>query len=84
MCLFVGRYSLSIESAAGASVYSVAATLVCGEVGSYDSNGLFYKHGLTLIPVWISNYMPDKVWGEITYPISKLQRLHRFSLGMDK
>ena len=42
MCLFVGRYSLSIESAAGASVYSVAAILVCGEVGSYDSNGLFY------------------------------------------
>ena len=25
-------------------------------------------HGLTLIPAWISNYMPGKVWGEITYP----------------
>ena len=22
----------------------------------------------TLIPAWISNYMPGKVWGEITYP----------------
>ena len=21
-----------------------------------------------LIPAWISNYMPGKVWGEITYP----------------
>ena len=24
--------------------------------------------GLTLIPAWISNYMPGKVWDEITYP----------------
>ena len=29
--------------------------------------GPFYKHGLTLIPAWISNYMPGKVWDEITY-----------------
>ena len=28
----------------------------------------FYKHSLTLIPAWISNYMPGKVWDEITYP----------------
>ena len=32
------------------------------------SYGLFYKHGLTLIQAWISNYMPGKVWGEITNP----------------
>ena len=44
----------------------------------------FYLHGLTLIPAWISNHMPCKVWDEITYPIPKLQRLHRWSLGMDK
>ena len=25
-------------------------------------------HGLTLIPAWISNCMPTKAWGEITYP----------------
>ena len=25
-------------------------------------------HGLTLIPVWISNYIHYKVWGESTYP----------------
>ena len=33
-----------------------------------DSSSPFYYHGLTLIPAWISNYMPGKVWGEITYP----------------
>ena len=25
----------------------------------------FYQHGLTLIPVWISNHMPSEVWDEI-------------------
>ena len=30
--------------------------------------GPFYLHDLTLIPAWISNYMPGRVWGEITYP----------------
>ena len=29
---------------------------------------LGYWHGLTLIPVWISNHMPSKMWDEITYP----------------
>ena len=28
----------------------------------------FYSHRLTLIPTWISNHMPNKVWDEITYP----------------
>ena len=28
----------------------------------------FYKHRLTLIPGWISNYIHYKVWGEITFP----------------
>ena len=27
----------------------------------------FYKHGLTLVPVWINNYIHYKVWDEITY-----------------
>ena len=26
-------------------------------------------HGLTLVPTWISNHMPSKVWDEITYPL---------------
>ena len=29
---------------------------------------LLYWHGLILIPAWISNHMPCKVWDEITYP----------------
>ena len=33
-----------------------------------DPIGRFYLHGLTLIPAWISNHMPSKVWDEITYP----------------
>ena len=33
-----------------------------------SASGPFYWHGLTLIPAWITNYMPGKVWGEITYP----------------
>ena len=32
------------------------------------SSGPFYLHGLTLIPAWISNYMPGEVWGEIIDP----------------
>ena len=34
----------------------------------YNTRGPFYHHGLTLIPAWISNHMPRKVWAEITYP----------------
>ena len=33
-----------------------------------DTRGPFYKHGLTLIPVWISNYTHYNEWNEITYP----------------
>ena len=29
--------------------------------------GPFYWHGLTVIPAWISNHMPCKVWDEIIY-----------------
>ena len=31
------------------------------------SSGPFYKHGLTLIPAWISYYIHYNVWGEIIY-----------------
>ena len=30
--------------------------------------GLLYLHGLTLIPVWTSNYIHYQVWDEINYP----------------
>ena len=32
--------------------------------------GPVYKHGLTLIPTWISNHMPSKVWYEIISPFT--------------
>ena len=32
------------------------------------SIGPFNQHGLTLIPAWLSNHMPSKVWDEIIYP----------------
>ena len=28
----------------------------------------FYKYGITLMPVWISDHMFIKVWYKITYP----------------
>ena len=58
---------------------------------------LFYWHGLTLIPAWVSDQIPSRLrgmkllkwhplhtvgWNYLSIP--KLQRLHRWSLGMDK
>ena len=34
----------------------------------HNTSGPFYKHGLTLIPAWISNCTHKKVLDEITYP----------------
>ena len=39
---------------------------------------------IILIPTWISNHICNEVWDEITQTFPKLQRLHRWSLGMDK
>ena len=27
--------------------------------------GPIYKHGLNLIPTWISNHMPNRVWDKL-------------------
>ena len=35
---------------------------------SRDTWGSIYKHGLTLIPAWISDYIHHKVCDEMTYP----------------
>ena len=37
------------------------------------TRSLFYWYGLTLIPAWISNYIPGKVWEWITYPFSNFK-----------
>ena len=34
-----------------------------------NSRDPFYQHGLTIIPSWINNRMPSKVWDQITYPL---------------
>ena len=34
-----------------------------------DSIGLVHQHGLTLIPVWISNRIPSKMRDEINHPL---------------
>ena len=39
-------------------------------LGTCKTPGIsFYWHGLTLIPTWISNHMPCKVWDEIDHPV---------------
>ena len=36
----------------------------------------FSQHGLTLIPPWISNHLPNKVWDDINYPFLNSRRFH--------
>ena len=33
-----------------------------------ENGRIFYFHELTLIPAWISNHMPSKMWDEIIHP----------------
>ena len=43
--------------------------IVCYDlVGQLEASGAFCWQGFTLIPAWISNYVPSKVWDEVTYP----------------
>ena len=35
--------------------------------------GLFYKHGLTLITAWRSDYNHYEIWDEITYPFANIK-----------
>ena len=50
-------------------------------VKTVNTTGAFYWHGLSLIPAWISNYMPCKLWDENYLSI---QQLHHLRLWMDK
>ena len=43
---------------------------VLREIRLHIIRSLSSKHGLTLIPGWISNYIHYKVWYEITYPFT--------------
>ena len=66
-----------------ASSFGQAPDLYSPAARSMATRGPFYYHGLILIPAWIINQAPSKVWDVITYPILKQQRLHRWSLGMN-
>ena len=37
-----------------------------------EAPGLYYWHGITLIPAWINNHKNSKVWYEINNPFSNL------------
>ena len=53
----------------GGCAYNVCETgLDLKLVKRTDATALFNKHGITLIPAWISNYIHYNVWDEITYP----------------
>ena len=43
-----------------------------GPVYIANTRGPFYEHGLTLIPVWMNNYVHCKMLVQITYPFSNL------------
>ena len=45
------------------------------------TSGHFYYHDLTLVPPWISNHMPSKVWDEIIHSQTSMVAP---SLGMDE
>ena len=49
-------------------ILSSLHTVLCLQLWGFVSRGPFYKHGLTLIAAWMSNYMLNKVWDEITNP----------------
>ena len=50
----------------------------------YLSQCPVYKHGLTLMPAWISNPKCSKAYDEHYFSIPKLQGLHRWSLTVGK
>ena len=44
--------------------------IICMTYAQCNPGASFTKNGLTLTPVWISNYIRYKVWDEITYPFT--------------
>ena len=68
------------------SFYDDIFKMVDMSVTRYESSnepnwGLFNKHGSTLIPAWIINYIHHKMWDVITDPFLNF---NGWSLGMDK
>ena len=57
--LLASRYPTYCSSHRSSHKYSCRTTF------TWDS---YYWYDLTVIPAWISNHRPGKVWDEITYP----------------
>ena len=60
---FAIRWTWQTKCVGGCIKFQNLGLLPLAYLGSF-----MQMHGLTLIPAWITNYMPGKVWGEITYP----------------
>ena len=69
----------------GHSWHSQQSTRITGGVihgnKSCRPGGPFYYYGSPLIPPWISNHMPSKVWDKITYPFPGVLQLLTFENG---
>ena len=46
----------------------VLCGICCSTTWLVEARVPFYWYDLTIIPTWISSYMPKIVWNEITYP----------------
>ena len=42
-----------------------------------ETGAHFYQQGFTWIAAWMSNYIHNKVWDEITYPFPNLNDANR-------
>ena len=62
-CCFFLRFSTGRVTGLEAIIW-----LVANEVTENENCGHFYKHELSLIPAWISNYVRYNMWDEIAYP----------------
>ena len=43
------------------------------QVPQFNPRGPFYWYGLTLIPAWINNHMPKKVWDGVIYSFANFK-----------
>ena len=76
MCIFFIVSSLQIKTQLWISYFCMAVFLLLLWLWFSDDarRSLFYKHRLTLIPAWISNYIHYKVWDENIYQFPNFNR----------
>ena len=64
------------------SIYPTQYWIITHKVPGNSSHGPFYRYGLNLISA--KDTHSRKAWDKISFPFPKLQRRHRWSLGMYK